>query len=116
MNPITEKVKNALENTTAEALVCSTPLRKTQNLKFRWFRNEQLITSLNNHFEQFVSDQDTLYTSELRFKVPSNQLNGYYTCALDYSDDFLAKSASKNVSIIYRSKCKFNKVNQNSVH
>ncbi len=104
LNPIIEK--NDPNNFTS--LVCSTPLKETSKLKFRWYRNEQLITNTNGNFEQVNyqllknENSKSLFTSELKFKIASNQLNGYYTCSLDYESDMI--TITRNESIILKTR------------
>jgi len=100
IDPITEKIDTSSKMT---SLVCSTSLKSAQNLEFKWYRNEQLISADNNNFEQKVTNEP--FSSELKFKVGSDQLNGYYTCSLDYSDYFSMRIVSRNSSIIFRTRC-----------
>lgn len=103
INPILEKT-----NSNITSLECTTSLRSTKNLAFNWYRNEKLISKSDGNFDQLeVQPSGTqLFKSELKFKVASDQLNGYYTCSLDFTDYYSMKVVSRNVSIIYRTKCK----------
>lgn len=109
LDPITEKT-NIVNNQSTVSLLCYTSLKNNRNLKFKWYRNEQLITKEDANFEQVVTDssEDSWknFMSELKFKVSSSQLNGYYTCSLEYADNFWHKIVSRNQSMIFRTKCK----------
>ena len=96
-------------------------MKASSNFEFKWYRNEQLINNNNNnndddddvgvddkshsnYFEQ--SRLDEPYGSKLAFKLTADQLNGYYTCSLDFTDYYSMKIISRNVSVIFRTKCK----------
>jgi hypothetical protein len=107
ISPITEKTSQ--DNKSTISLLCSTSLRNTRNLRFKWYRNEQLITKEDANFEPVITDpsgeSQEVFRSELKFKVSSSQLNGYYTCSLEYVDNFWHRTVSRNQSIIFRTKC-----------
>ncbi len=103
--PIDPIIERTDPDSNVTSLVCTTPLKARQNLEFKWYRNEQVISVEDSNFEQKVLNDP--FRSELKFRVASDQLNGYYTCALDYLDDYSMKVVSTNTSIIFRTRCKF---------
>ncbi len=103
--PIDAIIERTDPGSNVTSLVCTTPLKARQNLEFKWYRNEQVISVEDSNFEQKVLNDP--FRSELNFRVASDQLNGYYTCALDYLDDYSMKVVSTNTSIIFRTRCKF---------
>lgn len=65
-------------------LECSTDLIENKKLKFRWFRERNIIENHDKNFSQNDKIDLSTFKSELIFHGEDNQFIGHYTCQLIY--------------------------------
>ena len=97
------------EDSSKYSLWCETPLTVTNNLEFKWYKNEYEVKT-NDEFE-IINHKSDQFSTQLVFKYPNKNESDLYTCSLIYEDGYYQTTA--NVTFVVHFKCKHHSFKQN---